>query len=132
MELCVSEQKPKVLRGERLKSLRESQELTERNLSQTTGLSINSISQYETGKTDPTPASLIKLAKALNTTTDYLYGLTDNPLRSDLTPDDLRYIESARRGDIIINREVLQKRIAKAPKPLREQIEALIAALRNK
>lgn len=52
--------------GSRLKSLRESQGLSLRALSDICGLSINSISQIERGSNSPTVSTLQRLASALN------------------------------------------------------------------
>ena len=42
-------------------------------------VSQEAISQYISGKIKPKTATIIKMAKLLNTTTDYLFDLTDNP-----------------------------------------------------
>ncbi len=47
-------------------------------LATTTGLSQKSISNYETGKTNPDSYAIIKLAAFFNVTTDYLLGVTKN------------------------------------------------------
>lgn len=47
-------------------------------LATATGLSQKSISNYETGKTNPDSYAIIKLAAFFNVTTDYLLGVTKN------------------------------------------------------
>ncbi len=47
-------------------------------------ISPEAISQYISGKIKPKADILIKMAKILNTTTDYLLDLTDNPNPTDL------------------------------------------------
>ena len=47
-------------------------------LAKATGLSQKSISNYETGKTNPDSYAIIKLAAFFNVTTDYLLGVTKN------------------------------------------------------
>ena len=42
-------------------------------------VSQEAISQYISGKIKPKTATIIQMAKTLNTTTDYLLDLTDNP-----------------------------------------------------
>ena len=42
-------------------------------------LSQEAISQFISGKIYPKAKTIIKMAEILNTTTDYLYDLTDNP-----------------------------------------------------
>lgn len=48
-------------------------------------VSKEAISQYINGKIKPKTATIIKMAKILNTTTDYLLGLTDNPNPADFS-----------------------------------------------
>lgn len=43
-------------------------------------VSQEAISQYISGKIKPKTSTIIKMAKILNTTTDYLLDLTDNPI----------------------------------------------------
>jgi len=65
--------------GERLHSLRELKALSQDRLAEITGISQNQISRYERGINDPTGKALVALARALDTTADYLLGLTDDP-----------------------------------------------------
>lgn len=46
-------------------------------------VSQEAISQYISGKIKPKTSTIIQMAKILNTTTDYLLDLTDNPNPSD-------------------------------------------------
>ncbi len=57
------------------------------------------ISLYERGNTVPSTDSIIALAQTLNTTTDYLLGLSDVPhpgaepdANADLTPDEIELL----------------------------------------
>ncbi len=47
-------------------------------------VSQEAISQYISGKIYPKTATIIKMAKILNTSADYLLGLTDNPTPSNI------------------------------------------------
>lgn len=72
--------------------------MSQEELAALTGTSQRQISKYETGKNDPTAGVLADLAQALQTTTDYLLGLTDisdRPLRShgDLNEDERKLVE---------------------------------------
>lgn len=49
--------------------------------------------RYETGRSNPTGDVLVKLAQALDTTADWILGLTDNPERPLRGFDDLSEIE---------------------------------------
>lgn len=59
--------------------------------------------RYENGDNEPSSEILSRLAKALDTSADYLLGLTDDPLpfsvRDILSPDEQAVIEALRQGD---------------------------------
>jgi transcriptional regulator with XRE-family HTH domain len=66
---------PSLLVAERLKAVRNDRGLTLRDLANASGLSINTISLIERGKTSPTVATLHKLATALGVTiADFVQG----------------------------------------------------------
>ncbi len=52
-------------------------------------VSQEAISQYISGKINPKLSVIVKMAKILNTSTDYLLDLTDNP-----NPNDFKLTES--------------------------------------
>lgn len=58
--------------GQRIKELRNDCELTQKELAQLIGVAQNTITQYENGSTKPSLEVLVKLADALNATTDYI------------------------------------------------------------
>lgn len=62
---------------ENLKTIREKNNITQTRLSIEMEVSQELISQYELGKSTPTPAMLIKLADFFNCSVDYLLGRTD-------------------------------------------------------
>lgn len=64
-----------------LKKIREKRGITQIRLSTEVEVSQEAISAYESGKALPSVETLIKLANFLNTSTDYLLGLTDNDLK---------------------------------------------------
>lgn len=64
--------------AERLKDLRQEKILTIRELEKETGVSRNSISTWENGKSEPKMLAIIALAKFFDVSTDYLLGLSDN------------------------------------------------------
>ncbi|RRG18237.1 XRE family transcriptional regulator [Weissella viridescens] len=64
--------------GNRLKELRESQNLTAGYVSTELGMNRNMVAAYERGERTPSLKTLVKLAQFYNTTTDYILGLTDN------------------------------------------------------
>jgi transcriptional regulator with XRE-family HTH domain len=62
----------------RLKSARELRQLTQGDLGTKAGLPASSIAHFEAGNRKPSFANLRKLAIALDVTTDYLLGRTDD------------------------------------------------------
>ncbi|MBR4618208.1 MAG: helix-turn-helix transcriptional regulator [Bacilli bacterium] len=72
-----------------LKKIREKRKITQIKLSTEVEVSQEAISAYESGKALPSVETLIKLANYLNTSTDYLLGLTDNDLKvNDIKSND--------------------------------------------
>ena len=62
---------------QRIRDLREDNDLKQRELAEYLNCSQVRYSRYELGERDIPTDVLIKLAKFYNTTTDYLLGLTD-------------------------------------------------------
>lgn len=62
------------LMGERLRSLRKSKGYTQEDLAELAGIGRPNLAKYETGKSLPSVDILIKLADALDVSTDYLLG----------------------------------------------------------
>ena len=76
--------------------------LSQEELGLLAGTSQKQISKYENGMNDPTGDVLAALAQALETTTDWLLGLTDvadRPMReeSDLSADEQELLRIYRR-----------------------------------
>lgn len=65
---------------ENLKKIRNKLNITQVKLSVEIEVSQETISAYEAGKTLPSAETLLKMAKYLNTSVDYLLDLTDNDL----------------------------------------------------
>ena len=65
----------------RLRQLREDLDLRQIDVAQATGIDQKTLSNYETGKTNPDSYSLIKLADFYNTSIDYIVGRVDTPLK---------------------------------------------------
>ncbi|WP_297872060.1 helix-turn-helix domain-containing protein [uncultured Oscillibacter sp.] len=65
--------------AERLKSLRESRRIYQREMAEQLGLSFRGYQGYETNQTEPKLATLIAIADYYNVSIDYLVGRTDDP-----------------------------------------------------
>ena len=66
---------------QRIRSLREDNDLTQTQLAKILGMSQTGYSKYETGENDLPTGILIKLARLYNTSIDYLLNETDCPDR---------------------------------------------------
>ena len=64
----------------RIRALREDKDLRQKDLAAYLACSQVAYSYYELGSRDIPTEILIKLAKFHHTSTDYLLGLTDNPM----------------------------------------------------
>lgn len=63
--------------GERLKSLRKSKALTQKQVAERLGITVSSLSGYELEDKHPSYAKLMKIAQLYGVTTDYLIGMTE-------------------------------------------------------
>ena len=62
--------------GEKLKSLRTSQKLTQQQLADRVGVAKSVVSYYESGDRYPSYDVLVKIARIFHTTTDYLLDVS--------------------------------------------------------
>ncbi|MGB2870311.1 helix-turn-helix domain-containing protein [Psychrobacillus psychrotolerans] len=62
---------------ERLKDLREKENITREHLAKALDITYSALSKYETGKREPDFDLLQKLATYFNVTTDYLLGISE-------------------------------------------------------
>ena len=70
---------PSEIFKERLRAARDLRELNQSELADLAGLPPSSIAHFEAGSRKPSFDTLRRLANALEVTTDYLLGRTDNP-----------------------------------------------------
>ena len=61
----------------RIRELREDRDLRQSDISQITGIDQRTLSNYETGKTNPDSFAIIKLSEFFEVTTDYLLGVSN-------------------------------------------------------
>ncbi|MDH7578510.1 MAG: helix-turn-helix domain-containing protein [Bacillota bacterium] len=71
--------------GKRIKALREEKDLTQEELAERIQISRSALANYESGLREPKGDILKRFAKALDTTTDYLLGETDDPRPRPIT-----------------------------------------------
>lgn len=68
----------------RISGLLSRRNMNQKELSMATGITESSISHYVKGDRIPRGVNLLKIAKALDTSTDYLLGNEDSDLEKDL------------------------------------------------
>lgn len=78
----------------RIKDLREDRDLRQTDVAEATGIAQRTLSNYETGKTNPDSFALIRLADFFDVSIDYLLGRTN--LRKDTADDVLQELQAAR------------------------------------
>lgn len=92
------------LNGERLRALRQKLGYTQEELAERLSLGPRQIPRYENGETDPAGDIVARLARELETTTDYLLGISDLPQppisKNDLSPDEAKLVAAFRAGHI--------------------------------
>lgn len=67
----------------RIKELREDRDLKQVEIAEKIGIDQKTLSNYETGKTNPDSFAIIKLAEFFGVTCDYLLGITDRNFIND-------------------------------------------------
>lgn len=91
--------------GERIKRLRMANGLTQTELAEKINSSQKQIWKYESGQNEPSSGVLLNIATSLNTSADYLLGLTNNPegyIRDtgDLTDKEKAIVKAVRSGSL--------------------------------
>lgn len=81
----------------RIRDLREDRDLRQIDVANATGIDQKTLSNYETGKTNPDSYSLIKLADFFGVSIDYLVGRIRCPIRNK---DDIQLILNSIQKDI--------------------------------
>lgn len=82
--------------GDKLRTLRKSQHLTQQQLAERLGLAKSIISYYELGERYPSYDILIKLARNFHVTTDYLLDVERLRIMdvSDLSEEDISVLQT--------------------------------------
>jgi transcriptional regulator with XRE-family HTH domain len=98
--------------GDRIKAARELRGMGQEELAHLIGKHQKQIWEYEANRVQPSAAVVAAIAKELETTTDYLLGLTDNPVRvphnvDELSPAEQELLQEYRSKDAQKRRQVL-------------------------
>lgn len=75
--------------SERVRKARRAANMSQLELAEKTGISVNSIRLCEGGKVQPRIDTITKIAAALDVTVDYLYGRTNDPHTRMNTQEDI-------------------------------------------
>ena len=112
-------------RSDRLAALRKEQGYKQTELADDLGTTQRQISQYERGAISPSADTLVALAQKLNTSTDYLLGLSNIPYpgaepdaNADLTPQEREWLMLLRE-----NSATNQNRLFEIVKSIRDMQE---------
>lgn len=76
----------------RIRDLREDMDLRQIDVSKATGIDQKTLSNYETGKTNPDSISLIKLADFFGVSIDYLLGYSKISIKTN--KDILKHLDT--------------------------------------
>lgn len=95
---------------DRLKVMRDARRFTQEEVAARANVPLRMYQRYETGKNSPTLDVVIRLADALETSTDYLAGRVDDP-----TPPNEIYTQEEREIVELLRRQ--RERAAKAENP---------------
>ena len=93
---------------ERLKNLRNTKKLTQKQVAEYFSLNIRTYSRYESGEIEPPISSISKLADYFEVSIDYLVGRSDNPGVEYLTRT--KFVE--RLEALRIEKSISQKAVA--------------------
>ncbi len=86
----------------RIRELREDRDLRQTDVAAATGIDQKTLSNYETGKTNPDSYAIIRLAEFFGVTSDYLLGISDRNFTDNASvvkelEDIKRRLESVRK-----------------------------------
>jgi transcriptional regulator with XRE-family HTH domain len=93
------------LRADRLKEIRELRRLSQRELAARCSMGEKQIWRYENEESNPTSDHVVRIARELDVSSDYLLGLADEPglhfRESELSPMERKLITAVRHGLIV-------------------------------
>lgn len=93
------------MRVDRLKKARQAKYFTQEQLAELANVELHQVWRHENGKTTPDGNIVARYAQALDISSDYLLGISDDPKPnvqiSDLTRAERAVIAAWRRGDVI-------------------------------
>lgn len=118
-----------------LKDLRKENGYSQKQIAEKLCISQQTYSDYENGKTEPTPDTLIKIGKIYNVSVDYLLGIVDDLGAPIITPEERAAGVTATKKENItpteddmlyVFREVGKKRGEAAQRAIIEMVEKML------
>ena len=106
--------------GDRISNLRKELDINQKELATKVGITEASLSRYENNLREPKSEIIVRLAKALETSTDYLLGVNDN---TKISKEDKLIIENL---SVSEKTKTLLEKIYSLEKEDREAIEKMI------
>lgn len=106
--------------GDRIANLRKELDINQKELATKVGITEASLSRYENNLREPKSEIIVRLAKALETSTDYLLGINDN---TKISKEDKLIIENL---SVSEKTKKLLEKIYSLEKEDREAIEKMI------
>ena len=106
--------------GDRIANLRKELDINQKELATKVGITEASLSRYENNLREPKSEIIVRLAKALETATDYLLGVNDN---TKISKEDKLIIENL---SVSEKTKKLLEKIYSLEKEDREAIEKMI------
>ncbi|MDY6296294.1 MAG: helix-turn-helix transcriptional regulator [Schwartzia succinivorans] len=82
--------------GDRIRLQREELELTRKELAQKLSIPYHTLAKYETNINEPNFDMLVRIANALDVSTDYLLGVPARNDTTEITPSEKNLIQSYR------------------------------------
>lgn len=108
----------RVFRGDRLRLARVARDISQEDLANAIGIEQSQVTRYEGGKRDPSPEVIVRIARELEVTADWLLGLVDDPQarleEKDLSPAERQLLAAFRRGDL---RDLMRIVASEEPQP---------------
>lgn len=99
----------------RIRSLREDNDLYQRNLAEFLGCTQQTYSRYETGELEPSLVIMVKLARFYDTSVDYLMGLTD--VKQAYWNDENTDCEAAKEASVMRTKILGEPKVKRGRKP---------------
>lgn len=86
--------------GERISFLRDNMEMTQKELAEKIGITPMTLAKYTKDLNEPRSSIIAKMAQTLNTTSDYIIGLTNDYSSSCIESDSH---QNKREQDLVFN-----------------------------